>query len=207
MTATARKHPRQDRSKATVKAIVEATARVLVDEGFGHVTTNRVAKVAGVSVGSLYQYFPNKEALIMAVAERHAQMMVDLLGETMTDLSDQPIEVAVRTYVEAMIQAHLIDPALHHALITLVLQVGLEQFREIDHAALALIEAYLSERQDQILCTDLPTTAWVLLTTVESLIHIAALERFDLLEDGKLQREICAVVLRYLGVQESVTGP
>ena len=201
MAATPRKQPTQARSKATVTAVLDATARVLVLEGYAKTTTNHVAKVAGVSVGSLYQYFPNKEALVMAVAERHAQAMVALLAETMSDLGDQPIRVAVRTYVDAVVAAHLIDPALHHALVMLVLQIGLEQFREIDEAALALIEVYLDERRDQILPKDRKTAAWVLMTTVESLIHRAAIERHELLRSGRLNEEICAVILRYLGVE------
>ena len=68
-----RKAASQVRSRATVDALVEATARILVKEGFDKASTNRIADVAGVSVGSLYQYFPSKEALVAAVAERHQQ--------------------------------------------------------------------------------------------------------------------------------------
>ncbi len=200
MHTTPRKQPTQARSKATVDAILEATARVLVADGYAKTSTNRVAKVAGVSVGSLYQYFPSKEALIYAVAERHAQTMVGLLAETMTDLADAPIEQAVRTYIDAMIQAHLIDPELHHRLMQLVFQVGLSQMTEIDDAATELIEGYLASRPETLATPDLKTASWVLMTTVEALIHMAVLQRPELLSDGRLTDEICAVVLRYLGV-------
>src|SRR3569623_1094019 len=68
-----RKYASQERSRATVAALVEATARILVAEGFDRASTNRIAEVAGVSIGSLYQYFPGKEALVLAVAERHVR--------------------------------------------------------------------------------------------------------------------------------------
>ena len=68
-----RKHASQERSRATVDALIEATARILVREGFDSASTNRIAEQAGVSVGSLYQYFPGKEALVAAVIERHKQ--------------------------------------------------------------------------------------------------------------------------------------
>ena len=61
-TTSPRRRPRQARAQATVDAIVKATARVLVDEGYDRASTNRVALAAGVSIGSLYQYFPSKEA-------------------------------------------------------------------------------------------------------------------------------------------------
>ena len=68
-----RKYASQDRSRATVDALVEATARILIREGFDKASTNRIAEVAGVSVGSLYQYFPSKEALVAALIDRHNQ--------------------------------------------------------------------------------------------------------------------------------------
>ena len=67
-----RKHASQERSRATVDALIEATARILVREGFDKASTNRIAEVAGVGVGSLYQYYPGKEALVAAVIDRHA---------------------------------------------------------------------------------------------------------------------------------------
>ena len=66
-----RKSASQKRSRLTVDALLEATTRVLVKEGYDKATTNRIAAVAGVSIGSLYQYFPGKEALVAAVIERH----------------------------------------------------------------------------------------------------------------------------------------
>ena len=72
---TPRKRPRQERSRATVETVLEATARVLVKHGFDGLTTNLVAETAGVSIGSLYQYFPNKAALVGALIEKHIEEM------------------------------------------------------------------------------------------------------------------------------------
>src|SRR5262244_4119896 len=66
-----RKQASQERSRATVDALIEATARLLVREGFDKASTNRIAQEAGVSIGSLYQYYPSKEALVAALLERH----------------------------------------------------------------------------------------------------------------------------------------
>src|SRR5215468_399334 len=74
-----RKHASQERSRATVDALIEATARILVREGFDHASTNRIAEQAGVSVGSLYQYFPSKEALVAAVIDRHHQELMQVV--------------------------------------------------------------------------------------------------------------------------------
>jgi len=66
-----RKTPRQERSRLTVDAILMAAAHILKTEGPERATTNRIAEKAGVSIGSLYQYFPNKEAIVALLRERH----------------------------------------------------------------------------------------------------------------------------------------
>ncbi len=198
MTATARKQPKQSRSKATVDAIVQAAAQVLIEDGYDRASTNRIAKVAGVSIGSLYQYFPNKEAVLIAVAERHADEMLALLGQTMVDLGAAPIPVAVRTYVQAMIRVHEVDPELHQALVQLVIRHGLERFEETDRRAIAMITAYLHQRRDEILPEDPAAAAWVLVHLVESLTHVHALKRPVEIDADTLIDEITAVVVRYL---------
>src|SRR5260221_6509172 len=91
-----RKQPRQGRSQATVEAILTATSRILVKEGFDRASTNRIAEQAGVSIGSLYQYFPSKEALVVALMQRHIDEISKLIGAAVTRLIGAPIAVAVR---------------------------------------------------------------------------------------------------------------
>ena len=90
-----RKIASQERARATVHALVDATARILVKEGFDKASTNHIAEVAGVSVGSLYQYFPSKEALVAAVIERHQQDIQQTVQSQLAEVLDQPVEKAV----------------------------------------------------------------------------------------------------------------
>ena len=69
--ASARKVPVQDRSRQTVEVILDAAVHLFVDRGYAATTTDRVAEAAGVSIGSLYEYFPNKDALVVALDLRH----------------------------------------------------------------------------------------------------------------------------------------
>ncbi|MDQ0568819.1 AcrR family transcriptional regulator [Variovorax paradoxus] len=92
----------------TVENLIEATARILVKEGFDKASTNRIAEVAGVSIGSLYQYFPSKEALVAAVVERHQQQIMQTVRSELTRVSTQPLDVAMRKFVAVAVKERLI---------------------------------------------------------------------------------------------------
>ena len=119
-----RKNASQERSRATVDALIEATARILVREGFDKTSTNRIAEVAGVSVGSLYQYYPGKEALVAAVIDRHNQEIMRVVRSALAEVATQPIEKAVRRLVAVAIEAHRIDPKLHRVLAEQIPRTG-----------------------------------------------------------------------------------
>ena len=96
-----RKKPSQGRSKATCDAIITAAARILEDQGEGALTTNRIAERAGVSIGSLYQYFTNKEEILVALARRAENGIP--AGNDLTLLSDVHRESQLRTGLRAYI--------------------------------------------------------------------------------------------------------
>lgn len=111
--STMRKVPRQERSRATVEAIVEAATHVLGRRGWAEFNTNEVADVAGASIGSLYQYFPNKLALIEAIRSRHFDGVIGVLKKACAE----PAEAGVNTLVEGMLELHSANPLLHKALL------------------------------------------------------------------------------------------
>lgn len=194
-----RKKPRQQRSRVTVDAILAATARVLIDDGYDRASTNRIAEVAGVSVGSLYQYFRGKEELVTALARRHAD---EQLAETSAALAiglrdGADLEVVVRTAIRGMIAAHRIDPELHIALMTQVLHLRLEPVREIQDRGVALVRGALEAHRERLRPRDLDVAAWLVVTTVEAAVHAALIEGRSL-DDPAIERELCDLVLRYL---------
>ncbi|MCO4768379.1 MAG: TetR/AcrR family transcriptional regulator, partial [Deltaproteobacteria bacterium] len=107
-----KKIPKQRRSIAMVEALIEATARILRTEGAEAMSTNRVAEVAGVSVGSLYQYFPGKDALMYAVLERQEQAQLEMLAAALQPPLDGPIKDLVGKVVAALLAFHRNDPDL-----------------------------------------------------------------------------------------------
>jgi AcrR family transcriptional regulator len=115
-SGTMRKAPRQARSRATIDAMLDAAAHILGDRGWTGLTTNAVAEIAGVSIGSLYQYFPNKLALIEAVRRRHFDEVLAVLRAAADDRMTrrQRVEAAL---VDGMIAVHGRYPAAHRVLL------------------------------------------------------------------------------------------
>ncbi len=197
-----RKSASQQRSRLTVDALLEATARILVRDGYDRASTNRIAQVAGVSIGSLYQYFPSKEALVAAVIDRHTQETMELIRESLIKVAMQPVEEAIRVLVKLGIDAHRVNPKLHRVLTEQVPRVGrLDNVQAIDRQAYDLVRAYLDAHRDEIQVADVEVAAFVCVTTVESLTHAAVIYRSDLLSDEKANTfidEVTRLVLRYL---------
>ena len=108
-----RRRPRQLRAQSTVAAILDAVSRILARDGIGAVTTNRIAEVAGVSIGSVYQYFPDKQAIYAALHERHADSMARLIESTLVAHAGRPPQKVLQALVETLVDAHAAEPQLH----------------------------------------------------------------------------------------------
>jgi AcrR family transcriptional regulator len=197
-----RKVASQERSRSTVHALLEATARVLTKEGYDRASTNRIAEVAGVSIGSLYQYFPSKEALVAAVIDRHTQEVSEVTRNALVKVAARPIEVAAREFVSVAIDAHRVNPKLHGVLSEQIPRVGrLENIEANVRESYALVRGYLEAHRDEIDVADLDLAAFVLVTAVEALTHAAVLRRPDILADGKARYfvdDVTRLMVRYL---------
>jgi AcrR family transcriptional regulator len=197
-----RKVASQERSRSTVDALLEATARVLTKEGYDRASTNRISEVAGVSIGSLYQYFPSKEALVAAVIDRHTQEVSEVTRNALVKVAARPIEVAAREFVSVAIDAHRVNPKLHGVLSEQIPRVGrLENIEANVREGYALVRGYLEAHRDEIDVADLDLAAFVLVTAVEALTHAAVLRRPDILADGKARYfvdDVTRLVVRYL---------
>jgi AcrR family transcriptional regulator len=194
-----RKAPRQSRSQATVTAILDATARILVERGFAAASTNAVAERAGVSVGSLYQYFPNKEALIAALHARHGEQMMAVIQRALTKAMDATLDDALRGLIEATVEAHRVDADLHRVLE--------EQHDDLDADTMHQeyldvmedrIVALLARHRDEITAPDLKLAAFMLLNAAHGLIHVVVLQRPRRVSLRHATQEIVRMMRAYL---------
>jgi AcrR family transcriptional regulator len=129
-----RKSPRQERSRRTVERILDAAARIFHEQGYVGATTNDIADEAEVSVGSLYQYFPNKDALLVALTRRHIESATAGLTDLVSGLSsEEGFEVILRKVVDFLVEQHELDElhllVMHRAPRTHEISIELDRAR------------------------------------------------------------------------------
>ena len=166
--APTRREPKQQRSRQTVEAVLEAVQRVLRRHGAKAITTNRVAEAAGVSIGSLYQYFPDKQAIFMALHDRHVDGVRHVIERTMTHCTSASLEEFTRELVERLANVHSEDAELHE-LVSVSVRGGATGFKS---ALQAVFEQVISPtKQDRYAPEDTKRMLFVLPHMVEALVH------------------------------------
>lgn len=184
-----------------VETLLDATARVLTREGYDRASTNRIAVKAGVSVGSLYQYFPNKEALVAALVARHNREMLQLLRAALAEMGSRDLATVMRELVRAMVDAHLVDPVLHRIFAEQVPRMGqLAKIEALQRETFLVVRGYLEKRRHEIPAADLDSATSICVTTVESLTHEFVINKPDAL-DGDRDRfidEVTRLIVGYL---------
>lgn len=192
-----RKQPRQARSRALVDAVVEATEKVLAEEGAEGVTTTRVAEVAGVSVGSLYQYYPSRESLIAAVIERRIEDDLRWMDTVLPTLIGQPLRVILRQCLERAVQMFRAETALYREILTSMGTVARDD-------VVAGMVAEGTRRFAELLARmplapdNAERAAWIVVTAVVAVVRTAARERPALLDDPALIDDLERMTMRYL---------
>ena len=197
-STTVRRRPKQRRARQTVDAILDAVVRVLKREGFDAITTNRIADVAGVSIGSVYQYFPDKRAIFVALHQRHISEIDRLVETRLVEHASSSLDELVRAMFEAMVEAHASDPELHELLLTEVPHRadGTRDFAVRLHGAFRL--AISSRAHELKNLRHLDQAAFVVTHMVEALSHGAVLRRPPGMSLSDAKQEAVRAVLAYL---------
>lgn len=161
-----RKTPRQARSAATVDAISKAAIQVLLAEGGHRLTTTRVAERAGVSVGTMYQYFPHKQALLYSVVQRHMTEYVEAFEAACLQHRSQSIAAMTEGIVNAFVDSKIRQPDVSRALYRIAAELDTDELRigmsrRLQDACSALLASATDTRFD-----DLPDVSFTLLTAM-----------------------------------------
>jgi AcrR family transcriptional regulator len=193
-----RRPPKQRRARQTVEAILDAVIRLLKRGGSDAITTNRIAEVAGVSIGSLYQYFSDKRAIFTALHQRHVDQIDRMVQTKLVEHAASSIEDLVRAMVEAMVDAHATDPELYELLMTEVPHRadGTRDFAVRLHGAFLL--AISSRAHELKKRRDLDKVVFIVTHMVEALSHGAVLRRPATMSLTDAKEEAVRAVLAYL---------
>lgn len=168
-----RKHPQQARSQETVLAIIMAATQVLGRRGWANFNTNEVASVAGVSIGSLYQYFPNKLALVEAIRVRHFNCILNVFSRLETLGQDR--SKLVETLLRGMLEAHAGSPRLHVALLEEAPRAvgSTEHHKQFEIRYLEGYVRLLKQTGTSCSSKELRLRAQICASTVEGIVHLA----------------------------------
>ncbi|WP_328647262.1 TetR/AcrR family transcriptional regulator [Amycolatopsis sp. NBC_00348] len=193
-----RKQPRQVRAELTRERILTAAAHVFAEHGYAAGTTNRIAERARISIGSLYQYFPNKDAILAELLIRHLDSGEESTGWQQRHELTGSLDEIVRALVHLVIEHHLDDPQLLRLLLEQAprSQELLEKVGRYEQARIAFARD-LFDRHPEVGVTDTATAAKLVVTTLELVVHqlVASREPVDI---DRLENELVGMLTRYL---------
>lgn len=199
-----RKLPAQARSRATVEAIIQAATYILTKVGWEGLTTNAIAERAGVNIGSLYQFFPNKEAVIAELQRRHvAATRTDLLN-ALEILPGQPsLREALTMIVEMIVAEHRIAPALHKAIHEELPRTVRQADDEKDHLQRQFSDVLRPFMKN---VPDPDLSIYLMGIAAHAIIHTVTADRPQLLGHQSFITEVVALLENYLYRQTDNQG-
>jgi AcrR family transcriptional regulator len=199
-----RKQPQQARSKATVTAVLDATIRILDREGPDAATTTRIAEIAGISIGTLYQYFSHRDAILDALQDREFERAMHLMERVLGRAgSEGPAKDVAREVIQGLLALYAEAPALHRVLALEGLRVTpAHRVHAFDMRVIAVIRSFLAASRLAIRRKNLDAAAFVVFQSVRASMLARMLEQPPGVDDETLAEELTDMVLRYL-VDES----
>lgn len=167
-----RKQPRQPRAHETRERILRAAAHIFAEHGYAEGTTNRIAEAAYVSIGSLYQYFPNKDAILVELMSAHIDDGVAAVRRHLDGGLPAGLDDALRLLVRTTVDIHREHPRLHQVLFEQAPRPAevLAKLHEAERAMVATTASLLAAHPE-VRVADPHTAARMVVGTVESLVH------------------------------------
>lgn len=194
-----RRIPRQERARVTVDAILEAAGRLLVEHGLEGTTTQRIADLAGVSIGSLYQYFPGKDAIVVELFERQSRRVAEAFSEAMARSARAPLPELTRELVAALRDAYVVNPRLYRVLLEAAPRLGSSRRLQSGEQRIeTLLRSQLSRRPERLRPRDLDLAVFILVRAVRAAVWSAVIERPEVLDDPAFVDELSALALGFL---------
>jgi AcrR family transcriptional regulator len=193
-----RRAPTQARARQTIETIFEATARIIERDGAAALNTNRIAERAGISIGTLYEYFPNKQAVLIAMARRQLAEDARVVEDILSAALELPGASIARLVIRALAKLHQTRPKVRRAIMAVHLASGLgaEHARPVQEAAqlLASRGGILADGRNPVS----PAALFVVTRAVVGVLRAAFEEQSPLLGQPELEDELTALIETYI---------
>ncbi len=184
-----------------MERVIAAGARVFAEAGYAATTTNRIASEAGVSVGSLYQYFPNKDAIVTELIRRHVNEGIVEISSRLADPSVQSrtLPERIRIFVGVTVAIHRDSPALHRVLFEEAPHPPdvLQELRKFEIDTVEAVQLLLAE-DPEVHVRDVGLAAYLTVTSIESITHRYVSAHPEGFDADALVDELSALVCAYL---------
>ncbi len=194
-----RKAPKQGRAMHTVDSILQATQKILSNEGYERASTNYIAEVAGVSIGSLYQYFPSKEAIVSSLVEKTVVEAAERLREELLSCMGLPLEESTPRMVRAILETRK-----ENAFVFLRLPREIPRYRAVSKQLTTekylhtTIQSYYMQHRDRVGIEDMETAIFVTEQLVIGCIDAYLDNNSPKIDDETLVDHLSLAVLNYL---------
>ena len=189
------KNPTQERSRQTVATILEACSRLLISEGFYAITTDKIAKEAGVSIGSLYQFFGNKESVVQAVVKNLLEEDKKILTEKMRSISPLPAEQRVRAMLEAAFDICRRNSELRAKLTTIQYYVAEASYMT---ETVRFFQEVVKYNLPAIPGRDMEKVSYVLVNAFIGMVNTMCVDQPDYINDPGTLKEMSALLFKFL---------
>ncbi len=202
-----RRKPRQTRAQETAQCILQATAQILVSRGFKDCSTNHIAERAGVSIGTLYQYFADKQSILLELFRLEIEKDALFIQNTLQELENQPIEIVIKKLVSVTLKRLSENPRLRQILLLEVSSSRqTEKLRGIKDELSELLSSYLKSHPQFHIRHDIRLEVLIIVNSVEAALYAAIQEYGPRLKHRILVAEVSDLVLRYLSKYRLSTG-
>ncbi len=198
--------PKTERGRRFVDKVIEVTHRILAEDGYGALSTNRIAKLAGTSVGTLYHYFPSKEAIVAELASRLETRGLELARMRFMEVASWPLLEMARAFVTILMSDEIgivstRRTLLHHVPQRWFEEVGLAADREVRES----VQALMALRQAEIRQGPTDVMAFIGYHAIEGVVEAAVRYEPKLMDDPQLWEELTWLLFRYVRPQNSST--
>lgn len=195
-----RKTATQTRSQSTIETILSAAARILTSDP-DRLSTNRIAERAGVSIGSLYQYFPGKEAILSELVKRFIEGELGAIEKNLAEFAEREPdpEKLIELFAEFIVQLKIKNLKMERALFSYFVHLGdMELFKKLDEQVIRRVAKILESRRSPAVHYDEEWTVFLLFHAIRGVVIGTSLQRPDRLSDPAFKRELVTLMKGYL---------